>query len=48
MTEKDSTYIIPDKFKDPFSFEEIINNYDNIVNNSRIIDMSRVSFIEPY
>jgi len=39
---------IPDMFRDPYTFEGIISKYEEIIREVSEIDMSRVSFIEPY
>ncbi len=39
---------VPDMFRDPYTFERIIAKYGQIVSDVSEIDMSRVSFIEPY
>jgi len=39
---------VPDMFRDPYTFEGIISKYEEIINEVSEIDMSRVSFIEPY
>lgn len=44
-----NSIIIPNNLKDTYSFEEIINVRENIYSNGIThIDMSRISFIEPY
>lgn len=40
--------IVPDMFRDPYTFEGIIAKYGEIAASVSEIDMSRVSFIEPY
>lgn len=39
---------VPDMFRDPYTFEGIIAKYAQIAEGVTEIDMSRVSFIEPY
>ena len=39
---------VPDMFRDPYTFEGIIAKYNDIAETISEIDMSRVSFIEPY
>lgn len=39
---------VPDMFRDPYTFEGIIAKYGQIIADVSEIDMSRVSFIEPY
>lgn len=39
---------VPDMFRDPYTFEGIIAKYGQIIADASEIDMSRVSFIEPY
>ena len=40
--------ILPNGMRDPFSFEEILGLQDIIFNEAMSIDLSRISFIEPY
>ena len=39
---------VPDMFRDPYPFEGIIAKYNEIAEALAEVDMSRVSFIEPY
>ncbi len=39
---------VPDMFRDPYTFEGIIAKYNDSAETLSEIDMSRVSFIEPY
>jgi anti-sigma regulatory factor (Ser/Thr protein kinase) len=43
-----SSLIVPNRFKDPFDFEFVIDIQDTIINNTTELNLSRVSFIEPY
>ena len=36
------------RFKDPYNFEEIINDFDFIIKNVKELDFSNINFIEPY
>jgi hypothetical protein len=39
---------LPNKFRDPYSFEEILSLTDKIIHDADSLDLSRISFIEPY
>ena len=39
---------VPNRLNDPFAFEEIISMQDTLLKDGKVLDMSRVSFIEPY
>lgn len=39
---------LPDRFRDPFQFEEIISLQKGILENGIALDLSRITFIEPY
>ncbi|HOO70399.1 MAG TPA: ATP-binding protein [Spirochaetota bacterium] len=47
MTDK-KKLILPNKFRDPYTFEEIIDLYDKIVCETDFLDLSKITFIEPY
>jgi len=47
MTDK-KTVLLPNKFRDPYTFEDVINLADAIVRDADCLDLSRISFIEPY
>ncbi|HOP28816.1 MAG TPA: ATP-binding protein [Spirochaetota bacterium] len=48
MSGSDRTLIMPDRFRDPYIFENIVAMNDAVLNSAGVIDMSRVAFIEPY
>ncbi len=48
MGGSDKTLIMPDRFRDPYIFENILGMNEDILRSGGIIDMSRVAFIEPY
>lgn len=48
MSASDRTLIMPDRFRDPYIFENIVAMNDTVLNSGGVIDMSRVAFIEPY
>lgn len=48
MSGSEKTLIMPDRFRDPYIFENIVAMNDAILNSGGVIDMSRVAFIEPY
>lgn len=39
---------VPDRFRDPYIFENIILMQDSVLNEGVSLDMSRVAFMEPY
>jgi len=39
---------IPNRLNDPFAFEEIISQQDKILEHGKGLDLSRVSFVEPF
>lgn len=39
---------VPNRFNDPFAFEEIINLQEFILEKGFILDMGKISFIEPF
>ena len=43
----DNPIILPNKLRDPFLFEDVIDIQEGIYSNS-VIDLSKISFIEPY
>ena len=40
--------ILPNRFKDPYDFEFVIDMQDTILGNTTELNLSRISFIEPY
>jgi hypothetical protein len=40
--------IMPDRFRDPYIFENILSMQENIFSDGNSLDMSRVAFMEPY
>ncbi len=44
----DKRYILPDKLRDQFHFEDILRDQEHIKRNINHIDFSKISFIEPY
>jgi len=48
MSGSERTLIMPDRFRDPYIFENIVAMNDSVLNSGGVIDMSRVAFIEPY
>ena len=48
MTEKIKTLVLPDKLKDPFFFEDVLDVQNKLRSNSLVLDFSGISFIEPY
>jgi hypothetical protein len=48
MSASDRTLVMPDRFRDPYIFENIMAMNDAVLNSGGVIDMSRVAFIEPY
>lgn len=48
MMSNNSTIIIPNRCKDPYDFEYVIDLQDEILNNVSEVNLSRLTFIEPY
>jgi len=48
MSGSDRIVIMPDRFRDPYIFENILGMSDAVLQSGGVIDMSRVAFIEPY
>jgi len=48
MSGSDRTLIMPDRFRDPYIFENVVAMNDAVLNSGGVIDMSRVAFVEPY
>lgn len=48
MGGSDRIIIMPDRFRDPYIFENILGMNDAVLQSGGVIDMSRVAFIEPY
>lgn len=42
------TVLLPNKFRDPYTFEDVINLSDSVIRDADCLDLSRISFIEPY
>lgn len=40
--------VMPDRFRDPYIFENIISMQDSVFNEGGSLDISRVAFMEPY
>ena len=40
--------MIPDKFRDPYIFESILSMQEDIFKEKTVLDLSKVSFMEPY
>jgi anti-sigma regulatory factor (Ser/Thr protein kinase) len=47
-TAGNSNIIIPDRFRDPYIFENILSMQDEILSGNSALDLSRVAFMEPY
>ena len=47
MADNDSL-IVPNRFRDPYDFEYVLDLQDTIFGGARKLDLSRISFIEPY
>jgi anti-anti-sigma regulatory factor len=43
-----NTVMIPDRFRDPYIFENILSMQEEIFREKIILDLSKVSFMEPY
>lgn len=43
-----SSLIVPNRFKDPYDFEYVIDIQDTILGGAAELNLSRISFIEPY
>lgn len=43
-----SSLIVPNRFKDPYDFEYVIDIQDKILSDATELNLSRISFIEPY
>jgi len=48
MSGSDKTIIMPDRFRDPYIFENILAMNESVLESCGVIDMSRVAFVEPY
>jgi anti-sigma regulatory factor (Ser/Thr protein kinase) len=46
--DKSAIVTLPNRFRDPYDFEYVIDLRDAIMGGARSLDMSRVTFIEPY
>ncbi|HNX23124.1 MAG TPA: ATP-binding protein [Spirochaetota bacterium] len=40
--------IIPDRFRDPYIFENVLSMQEEIFSENAVLDLSRVAFMEPY
>ena len=40
--------VMPDRFRDPYIFENIISMQDSVFSEESSLDMSRIAFMEPY
>jgi len=45
---KDHIIVIPDRLRDPYHFEEVLELQKKIFDDGDTLDLSRVTFIEPY
>jgi len=43
-----SRIVLPNRFKDPYDFEYVIELQDTLLGEAKELDFSRISFIEPY
>lgn len=43
-----NTFILPNKLRDPFLFEEVLNRQGELFGGNGILDLSEISFIEPH
>ena len=48
MSASKNIVMIPDRFRDPYIFENILSMQEEIFKEKTILDMSKVSFMEPY
>ena len=48
MSISKNTVMIPDRFRDPYIFENILSMQEEIFKEKIILDLSKVSFMEPY
>jgi len=48
MSGTDKPVLMPDRFRDPYIFENILSMNSAILESGSVIDLSRVAFIEPY
>lgn len=39
---------IPNRLNDPFAFEEIINLKEKILEETKSLDLGKITFVEPY
>ncbi len=46
--DRSTVILLPDKFRDPNYFEEIIDIKDDVLTGARTLDLSKIAFIEPY
>ena len=43
-----NTFILPNKMRDPFLFEEVLNRQEELLTGNGMLDLSDVSFVEPH
>ena len=48
MNGSDKAIVMPDRFRDPYIFENVLAMNGAVLESSGVIDLSRVAFIEPY
>lgn len=48
MSISGNSIILPDKFRDPYIYENILSMQGDIFSGKTTIDLSRVAFMEPY
>ncbi len=48
IVKDDNIFLLPDKLRDQFYFEEILGHQEKIIEKISCCDFSRISFIEPY
>ncbi|MCL1833117.1 MAG: hypothetical protein FWG49_01320 [Leptospirales bacterium] len=48
MSVEKNTLMIPDRFRDPYIFENILSIQEEIFKEETVLDLSKVSFMEPY
>jgi len=48
IKESKDIIILPDRFRDPYTFESVLSINSSLLESSGTVDMSRIAFIEPY
>ena len=48
MSGSGNNIIIPDRFRDPYIFENVLSMQGDIFSENTVLDLSRVAFMEPY